>query len=91
MTHDLASDRQTAFSGTREVVERLRFDLGRLESYLRDRIAGFTGPIAVSQFKGGQSNPTYLVATAAAALCAAPQAAGQSCCPPRMPSTANTG
>ena len=32
MTDDLASDRQTAFSGTREVVERLRFDVGRLES-----------------------------------------------------------
>jgi aminoglycoside phosphotransferase (APT) family kinase protein len=63
MAHDLASDRQTAFSGTREVVERLRFNVRRLESYLRDRIAGFGGPITVSQFKGGQSNPTYLVTT----------------------------
>ena len=35
----------------------------RLEAYLRDQIAGFAGPIAVSQFKGGQSNPTYLVET----------------------------
>ncbi|MFZ0775984.1 MAG: phosphotransferase family protein [Xanthobacteraceae bacterium] len=56
-------DRQTAFSGTRDVAERLRFDAERLEAYLRDRIAGFAGPIAVSQFKGGQSNPTYLVET----------------------------
>ena len=59
----MASDRQNAFSGTREVAERLRFDVGRLEAYLRDHVAGFAGPIAVSQFKGGQSNPTYLVAT----------------------------
>jgi len=57
------SDRQSAFSGTREVAERLRFDAGRLEAYLRDRVAGFAGPIVVSQFKGGQSNPTYLLET----------------------------
>jgi aminoglycoside phosphotransferase (APT) family kinase protein len=56
-------DRQSAFSGTREVAERLRFDAGRLESYLRDHVAGFTGPAVVSQFKGGQSNPTYLIET----------------------------
>lgn len=56
-------DRQSAFSGTRDVAERLRFDVGRLEAYLRDQIAGFVGPVAVSQFKGGQSNPTYLVQT----------------------------
>ena len=60
------TDRQDAFSGTREVAERLRFDAGRLEAYFRDHIAGFAGPIAVSQFKGGQSNPTYLVATPSA-------------------------
>ena len=60
------TDRQDAFSGTREVAERLRFDVGRLEAYFRDHIAGFAGPIAVSQFKGGQSNPTYLVATPSA-------------------------
>src|SRR5580693_2711313 len=56
-------DRQSAFSGTREVAERLRFDVARLEAYLREHIAGFAGPIVVSQFKGGQSNPTYLVET----------------------------
>jgi aminoglycoside phosphotransferase (APT) family kinase protein len=56
-------DRQSAFSGTREVAERLRFDVARLEDYLRAHVAGFAGPIVVSQFKGGQSNPTYLVET----------------------------
>ena len=57
------SDRQNAFSGTKDVPERLRFDAGRLEAYLRDHVAGFAGPIVVSQFKGGQSNPTYLLET----------------------------
>src|ERR1700733_5447185 len=57
------SDRQNAFSGTREVAERLRFDVSRLEAYLHEHVPGFAGPAVVSQFKGGQSNPTYLVET----------------------------
>jgi aminoglycoside phosphotransferase (APT) family kinase protein len=56
-------DRQSAFSGTREVAEQLRFDTSRLEEYMRRHVPGFAGPITVSQFKGGQSNPTYLVET----------------------------
>jgi len=56
-------DRQSAFSGTREVTERLRFDVDRLEDYMRQHVPGFAGPLTVSQFKGGQSNPTYLVET----------------------------
>src|SRR5580658_10421838 len=56
-------DRQSAFSGTREVAERLRFDAARLEDYLSAHVAGFAGPITLSQFKGGQSNPTYLIET----------------------------
>ncbi len=59
------SDRQSTFSGTREVAERLRFDAARLESYLRDNIEGFAGPLTARQFKGGQSNPTYLIETPA--------------------------
>ncbi len=57
------SDRQSTFSGTKEVAERLRFDVGRLEAYLREHVKGFAGPITLSQFKGGQSNPTYLIDT----------------------------
>ena len=56
-------DRQSAFTGTSEVAERLRFDVSALESYMREHVAGFAGPVAVRQFKGGQSNPTYLVET----------------------------
>ena len=57
------TDRQSTFSGTKEVSERLRFDVGRLEAYLRDHVKGFAGLATLSQFKGGQSNPTYLVET----------------------------
>ena len=60
-----AGNRQSTFTGTKEVAERLRFDVGRLESYLRDCVEGFGGPITVQQFKGGQSNPTYLIETPA--------------------------
>ncbi len=58
-------DRQSTYSGTKEVAERLRFDAGRLEAYMRAHVPGFAGPITLSQFKGGQSNPTYLVETPA--------------------------
>lgn len=58
-----AIDRQTAYSGTRDAPEALRLDVHRLESYLADRIADFSGPLEVELFKGGQSNPTYLLAT----------------------------
>ena len=47
------------FVGTMPVQERHRFDAAVLETYLRGRIEGFSGPLAIEQFKGGQSNPTY--------------------------------
>jgi aminoglycoside phosphotransferase (APT) family kinase protein len=56
-------DRQQAFSGTKEAAGALKIDAGRLEQYLTAQIAGFAGPLTVKQFKGGQSNPTYLLDT----------------------------
>lgn len=56
-------DRQAAFTGTDEVAPRLAFDAARLEAYLADRLPGFAGPLSVRQFRGGQSNPTYLLTT----------------------------
>ena len=56
-------DRQEAFSGTKEAAAALRLDAGRLESYLTAQIEGFAGPLTIKQFKGGQSNPTYLLET----------------------------
>ncbi len=48
---------------TRDVREAHRFDAAALESYLGRNLPGFTGPLSVRQFKGGQSNPTYLLGT----------------------------
>jgi len=49
------------FAGTMPVPERLRFDEAALERYLRTHIDGFSGPLLVQQFRGGQSNPTFLL------------------------------
>jgi aminoglycoside phosphotransferase (APT) family kinase protein len=40
-----------------------RFDEARLAEYLAAEMDGFTGPLIVRQFQGGQSNPTYHLAT----------------------------
>src|SRR5262249_45093087 len=56
-------DRQQAFSGTKDAAPALRIDVGQLEHYLVAQINGFAGPLSVRQFKGGQSNPTYLLET----------------------------
>ncbi len=56
-------DRTEANSGTCDVAERLRFDESALAAWMERHIADFAGPLSVSQFKGGQSNPTYLLGT----------------------------
>ncbi|MEM8598048.1 MAG: phosphotransferase family protein [Pseudomonadota bacterium] len=38
---------------------RLALPVAALERYLVATLPGFAGPIAISQFSGGQSNPTY--------------------------------
>jgi len=58
-------DRQQAFSGTKEVTGVLAIDGTRLEPYLTQNVKGFAGPLTIKQFKGGQSNPTYLLETPA--------------------------
>jgi aminoglycoside phosphotransferase (APT) family kinase protein len=60
-----AIDRQGAFTGTKEMAQPLRIDPARLSDYLARNIAGFGGPLTIRQFKGGQSNPTYLLDTPA--------------------------
>src|SRR5919112_4765592 len=58
-------DRQATYTGTKEVSAALRFDTARLEAYLAANAPGFKGPVTVRQFKGGQSNPTYMLETPA--------------------------
>jgi aminoglycoside phosphotransferase (APT) family kinase protein len=38
-----------------------RFDESALGEYLQDKLEGYTGPLIVRQFEGGQSNPTFLI------------------------------
>jgi aminoglycoside phosphotransferase (APT) family kinase protein len=55
------SQRADQNTGTREVSDAHRFDEQRLLDYLSSHVEGFCGPLTVSQFKGGQSNPTYML------------------------------
>ena len=61
-------DRTQANSGTREISDKLRFDVAALERWMTANVAGFEGPLGVSQFKGGQSNPTYRLDTPSGAF-----------------------
>lgn len=62
-------------AGTIDVLDTHRFDVDALERYVSGRIAGFTAPIEVRQFRGGQSNPTYYLKTSGGASGADPLAA----------------
>jgi aminoglycoside phosphotransferase (APT) family kinase protein len=53
-------------SETIDIREAHRFEEARLTRYLHDHLPGFAGPVCYSQFAGGQSNPTYLIESAAA-------------------------
>jgi aminoglycoside phosphotransferase (APT) family kinase protein len=61
-------DRQATFSGTKDVADTLRFNAASLEAYLARHLPEAGGPLTVRQFKGGQSNPTYLIETPARKL-----------------------
>jgi aminoglycoside phosphotransferase (APT) family kinase protein len=49
------------FTGTKPVADSHRFDTAALRAHLENHLPGFRGPLQVEQFKGGQSNPTYLL------------------------------
>ena len=51
------------FTGTTDVQARHRFDEAALARYLHEHLPGFGGSLKVEQFKGGQSNPTFLLLT----------------------------
>ena len=53
-----AASRDSECSGTKAVEGRDRFDEAGLETWMRENVEGFAGPVTVTQFKGGQSNPT---------------------------------
>ena len=49
------------FSGTKEVSEKLAFNLEDLSIYLEKKDTNIGNILKYEQFKGGQSNPTYLL------------------------------
>ncbi len=55
------SDNYEQFTGTREVIAKHAFDVQRLEDHLARHLPGFVAPLTVAQFKGGQSNPTFML------------------------------
>ncbi|MDX9845292.1 MAG: phosphotransferase [Aquabacterium sp.] len=57
----MSAHTDSAFSGTRPVSPQHAFDEGKLAAYIRAHVADFSGALQVAQFKGGQSNPTFLV------------------------------
>src|SRR3569623_1718030 len=50
-------------SGTVEVRDALRGDIGALDAWMRREVEDYAGPLSVEQCRGGQSNPTYKLAT----------------------------
>jgi aminoglycoside phosphotransferase (APT) family kinase protein len=57
----MSASAQQNFSGTRPVAPQHAFDEERLAAYLQTHLDGYTGALEVQQFKGGQSNPTFLL------------------------------
>ena len=68
----MAADSQSApdnsdapeFAGTMPVPDRHQVDVQRLTDWLTAHLPGFRGPLRIQIFKGGQSNPTYLLSAA---------------------------
>ena len=60
-------DAMEQFTGTRPPSASHALDVASLERWLGGHMPGYAGPLQVSQFKGGQSNPTYLLNTPSAA------------------------
>lgn len=54
---------QEANVGTTPVRDGYGFDEKALARWMGLNVEGFSGPLAVEQFKGGQSNPTYKLVT----------------------------
>jgi aminoglycoside phosphotransferase (APT) family kinase protein len=57
------SDIAEANTGTTPVRDGYEIDLAALTRWMEAHVEDFAGPIAIAQFKGGQSNPTYRLTT----------------------------
>ena len=56
-----AINAEEAFVGTVEPEGADKLDEARLAQWMSANVAGFAGPLHLTKFKGGQSNPTYKI------------------------------
>jgi aminoglycoside phosphotransferase (APT) family kinase protein len=56
-----AINAEEAFTGTVEPEGADRLDTARLTAWMQANVTGFEGPLTLTKFKGGQSNPTYKI------------------------------
>ncbi len=49
------------FTGTHPVTEQDAFDTDRLAVWMTAHVEGFSGTLQIEKFKGGQSNPTFML------------------------------
>lgn len=56
-----ALNAEEAFVGTVEPEGADRLDTVKLTEWMEANVAGFQGPLKLTKFKGGQSNPTYKI------------------------------
>ncbi|MFQ5562872.1 MAG: phosphotransferase family protein [Parvularculaceae bacterium] len=61
----MSNDPGTDFTGLGDTPDHLKFDETALARYMAQQVDGFAGPLTVMKFRGGQSNPTYLIDTPA--------------------------
>ncbi len=52
-------DEQALFTGTKAVDPSRSFNIGKLQQFMEENVAGFAGKLDVREYRGGQSNPTY--------------------------------
>ena len=51
------------YSGTESMRSGLELDVDKVEAFFRGNLQDFDGNAEITQFKGGQSNPTYKVSS----------------------------
>jgi aminoglycoside phosphotransferase (APT) family kinase protein len=51
------------FVGTQAISQKHAFDSEVLNTWLSGNLSGYSGPVSVQMFKGGQSNPTFKLLT----------------------------
>ena len=54
---------QVDMVGTMDVPEKDKLDEASLTRWMEANVDGFSGPLSLTKFKGGQSNPTYKIDT----------------------------